>query len=755
MAFFDFRSRLTHAHRPGLLVADLRELGVNRSMLGDGGMGGLKAELFASGAAGVEPLQLAQDPNPHANGTWVWAGYSDILASNVSWFVLRAAAPGVQINRWRAAVNMSLYGHWDNDYGDMKSYRVLSMAPTRQGDTEAYNISLDGAVNVAPGRRFVATDALELVDNPGEYWIDRTRCRVYLLPPREGLHSRSYLLSVAPSLADSSATKPPDALLELQGVSHIRFQDLTFAASARSLLKANGSTGLEIDGCEFVGAGSDCVSVTDATNSWIRGGVIAQCGATGLTMTGGVWSPDKDELSLFSTPVLPEDLWVPANVSLIGTQIHHWARLQRISNNPGVIWTGVGHTIRGCTMNNAPSPAVLNQGSMDFIFEQNEISYCPYEYNDMGAYYHGGSAGGYQYGWTQTGNIIRENFFQSVKYIGRVPDTDDYNFTLNGLTTQAIYLDDGHSGYTVHGNRFADVEMGIVLGGGRRHTVVNNTFVSCLRACIHIDNRGMNWAHELCGCQCSFGTCKPGCSTGAAIGPGLNETDWTVTNTTRPPEVHGYPPFRFEQGVRKLRCAGLHVSRLCKARLPWLQHMLQDATGGGPCAPAHNLVTKNAFVAEGCPTPWQKCGFINNASDFTLECSLHPGPDLKIVEAWGSHAEGNTMVQETTSFSREGGFFETAAAAAGCGKAESHCLRANESLYLFGPGDPESHSPAACCAAAAAWAPRAGAWQLQTRVSAAHGPECHIFSHFIQSDDNPGLRCKSGPLLQSPRSLDS
>ena len=105
---------------------------------------------------------------------------------------------------------------------------------------------------------------------------------------------------------------------------------------------------------------------------------------------------------------------------------------------------------------------------MDFTLEGNTIGSCPYEYNDMGAYYHGGSAGGYQYGWTQTGNVIRGNAWRSVKYIGRVPQTLDYNFTWNGLTTQAIYLDDGHSGYTVRDNHFEDVEMGIVLGGGRR-----------------------------------------------------------------------------------------------------------------------------------------------------------------------------------------------------------------------------------------------------------------------------------------------
>ena len=196
--------------------------------------------------------------------------------------------------------------------------------------------------------------------------------------------------------------------------------------------------------------------------------------------------------------------------------------------------------------------------------------------------------------------------------------------------------------------------MGIVLGGGRRHTVFNNTFESCIRACVHLDNRGMNWAHELCGCQCSFGTCAPGCRPGAAVGPGLNETDWTVLNATAPcaPGVHGCPPFRFEQGARKLRCVGPHAGPPCTTRLPWLSSMHRDTTGGGLCAPAHNLVFNNSFLNLGCPMPWQLCGFPHNASDFYLEYKLHIGPDLPTVAAvWGSYGEGNRLVSHLPGLS--------------------------------------------------------------------------------------------------------
>ena len=126
------------------------------------------------------------------------------------------------------------------------------------------------------------------------------------------------------------------------------------------------------------------------------------------------------------------------------------------------------------------------------------------------------------------------------------------------------------------------------------------------------------------------------------------------------------------------------------------------------------------------------------------------------------------------------------AAAAKCAAPVSHCLRANDSIYGFGFGDPESQSAEACCAAAQAWAPRAQGWELATRVPspvnvivdrilslsvslrlsaplcvplcasvlhiycleqvpATHGPECNIFAYFVPTHQS-GLNCTSGAL---------
>lgn len=37
-----------------------------------------------------------------------------------------------------------------------------------------------------------------------------------------------------------------------------------------------------------------------------------------------------------------------------------------------------------------------------------------FEQEDRGAYYHGSAGGGYEYAWTQPGNIIRGNTFRHL-----------------------------------------------------------------------------------------------------------------------------------------------------------------------------------------------------------------------------------------------------------------------------------------------------------------------------------------------------
>ena len=82
---------------------------------------------------------------------------------------------------------------------------------------------------------------------------------------------------------------------------------------------------------------------------------------------------------------------------MIGNVIHHWARWQRVPQYAALTWTGVGHRVSGNTFRDAPTPAVQSGGNVDCVFEGNLVENVAFEQIDMGAYYHGSSAGGYQF----------------------------------------------------------------------------------------------------------------------------------------------------------------------------------------------------------------------------------------------------------------------------------------------------------------------------------------------------------------------
>eukprot|EP00937_MAST-01D_sp_MAST-1D-sp2_P001843 g1843.t1 len=604
---------------------------------GDADVTGLKSELFVDNGAGdFAPARLAQDPSADAaNSSWAWAGYNDIVACGDTWFVFNDTAR-VQQGRWVEASASShglhLLGHWGNAQAfDALRVTAIVAVPALQSAAipGAFNISLDvggrglhsRGFQLQRGERFVAVDALALLDAPNEYWVDRARLLLYYLPAhgfgaRGGDATRLYL-SVGPTLTSPQASvKYPQPLVQLQASSWMQWVNVSFVASAQSLLSASGVEGLVLDGCRFLGAGASCLSI-DGSNSVLRGSSVAHCGGKGVVLRGGNW--DKYDA---------DSLFVPANMSAQSNDISDWARWNRVASSPGISWSGVGHTLSGNTLHDAPTPAVTGDGNVDCVFEHNVVVHVNYEQSDMGAYYHGSSAGGYQFGWTQPGNVIRNNAFSHIRYEDEGRPAEGEKFS-----TQAVYMDDELSGYTISHNHFADVDVGVLVGGGRQHRVLSNAFDGCGTACIHLDNRGMNWAHELCGCNCAFDTCVQGCAYGAAVGPGLG-ANFSADGGT----------FRFEQGMALLRCAGPDAAPPCteKPGLEWLAGVLADGAGGGPCAPARNLFQDNRF--RGLAPPWQICGDVSNASAFHHQCSTRLDPNPADVQAWGSTAKGNTVV---------------------------------------------------------------------------------------------------------------
>ena len=407
-----FRPVLSTA-TPGLLVAELAPLGIrNASMLGGGGGDGLKAELFLERDGAFAPEQLSMDPNPRPDGKWRWVGLDEVVGGSGAWFLLNDT-DRARASRWQAAATTAgsgfdLFGHW-GDEGGVSDARVQSIVPV--GGTSAANITMSSSpcssrcaagFRVTAAMRFVAVGSLQFVDAPGEYWIDRETLRLYYI--RRPSCTARLFLSVVPSLASPQASyKHPQALVQLQGTSFLSWIGITTALSTQSLFSASSSEGILLQDSLFQASGASGVSV-DGNFSTVSGCIVSHCGATALSISGGNWN--KRNPTLF----------VPAEIEVRNSTFSNWARWQRTPNSAGLSWTGVGHLVSGNVFRDAPEPAVLGNGNVDCVFEHNLITNVNYEQSDMGAFYHGSASGGYNFGWTQPGNVIRSNHWQNIRF---------------------------------------------------------------------------------------------------------------------------------------------------------------------------------------------------------------------------------------------------------------------------------------------------------------------------------------------------
>ena len=126
------------------------------------------------------------------------------------------------------------------------------------------------------------------------------------------------------------------------------------------------------------------------------------------------------------------------------------------------------------------------------LFEHNHVKQCTYETVDVGAFYVGRS-------WSQRGNVARYNTFQNIRSHEKLAQAS--------CSQNAFYLDDQISGWKFYGNTVVNATTGVLIGGGRRNLISNNTFIDCDND-IHFDNRGMNWQAISCaiGCDPKLGT---------------------------------------------------------------------------------------------------------------------------------------------------------------------------------------------------------------------------------------------------------
>ncbi len=418
-------ARLPEESRGRVQVADLRAAGfTDPGKLQPRGFGtgkpGAEAELFFNDT----PTTLARWPNKGFRGAKGKEGDRTVIVDTD------------RMSRWTAEAEPWVFAYWHHDWAEV--YEPLAgVDPAKSAILRGDKVK--AVYGVTPSKaRWYAYNLLAELDEPGEYYIDRTNSLIYFLPPKSGGHT---VLSIA------------DGLLRGNGLSHVTFRGFTMEACRGSAIVLNGGANCSVTGCTVRNTGLHGISASGGRAHEVYGCDIYQTGGGGIHMSGG----DRATLT-------------PAGHNLENNHVHHFGRRFR-TYEPGISVSGVGNRIAHNLIHDAPHMA-LSAGGNDHVVEFNEIHNAVEESGDAGAYYVGRD-------WTQRGNILRHNYFHDI--LGST-----------GYGGMTIYLDDQHCGHTIYGNLFERCMQSVFIGGGDDNVVSNNIFLDCIKSA-HLDNRGMGW----------------------------------------------------------------------------------------------------------------------------------------------------------------------------------------------------------------------------------------------------------------------
>jgi parallel beta-helix repeat protein len=327
------------------------------------------------------------------------------------------------LRRWKSADEIWLYGYWFNNWSD----QTLQVAGIDAQEGIIRSVQPSG-YGVKSGQRFYAFNLLEEMDEPGEWYLDRSKGKLYLIPPENDPDAELHL----------SLLK--DNFMTIDGVSNLLIEGIDFGYTRGSGIDIDNCSSVKLLDCKVANTGSYGIRIQGGNNNSVVRCEVFNNGSGGITVNGG-------NITALT----------PADHSVENCLIYDYARIEK-TYKPAINLSGVGNRASHNEIHSGAHMAVGFSGN-NHLIEYNHIYDVARETDDMSAIYSGRS-------WYSRGTVIRYNLIRDVT-----------GYKAGTHRVSGVYLDDGISGITVEGNIFLNVAQGLMFNGGRDNTAVNNVFI--------------------------------------------------------------------------------------------------------------------------------------------------------------------------------------------------------------------------------------------------------------------------------------
>ncbi len=368
-------------------------------------------------------------PNQGATGevrftdpTLVTHGYAETAApvTSTSFGYLQARP-----SRWTTAPDGWLHGHFAYYWADFH----VPMGPV-DGARRTITMGASPEYGVAVRQPWYAYNLLEEVTQGGEWYVDRTRGRLYFYPPGP-LGS-----------AEVTVSRLEGPLLRFTDASHVELRGVVIEHSRGSLLQMTGGTGNRLVGVTLQNAGAEAASIA-GTDQGVQYALVRNLGTSGVILRGG----DRRSLT-------------PGNNFIEGSDLSDVGRWDE-TYQPAIGLYGFGTRASHNHIHDLPATAVVFEGN-EHLVELNDIHDVVRSTRDAAAIYTG-------HDWGYRGNVVRYNFVHDLRSV----------FVEGEGTLHAVYLDDCVSGERVEGNIFARIaDIAVFQNGGRDDITSGNVIAS-------------------------------------------------------------------------------------------------------------------------------------------------------------------------------------------------------------------------------------------------------------------------------------